>query len=44
MDVRRYQRREKFDEWMQWLAERLVAVEERDGTEPAFRRYARLRL
>jgi hypothetical protein len=38
-DVRREQGREKFDEWMQWLAEQLQRFEQRQGKTAAFLRY-----
>jgi hypothetical protein len=37
--VRREQGREKFDEWMQWLAEQLQRLEQRQGKAAAFLRY-----
>ena len=38
-DIRREQAREKFDEWIQWLATQLIKYEKDIGPEPAFRRY-----
>ena len=39
-DTRNEQGRDKFNEWMQWLAEQLERHKARCHPEPAFRRYA----
>jgi hypothetical protein len=38
-DIRREQGREKFAEWIQWLAEQLQRLEQREGKAAAFLRY-----
>jgi hypothetical protein len=38
-EIRRDQDREKFNEWLEWLADRLKGYEGRTRSEPAFRRF-----
>ena len=38
-DMRREQKREKFDEWIQWLVTQMIKHEKDMGPEPAFIRY-----
>lgn len=38
-DIRREQKREKFDEWIQWLVTQMIKHEKDLGPEPAFLRY-----
>lgn len=38
-DMREQQNNPKFDEWMQWLAERLEASADRMGREPAYKQF-----
>jgi hypothetical protein len=37
--IRRDHKRDKFCEWLQWLAARLTELEEKRGSEPAFLHY-----